>query len=49
MTDAELLSAFRATGDRSWLGDLLERYTLLLLGVCMKYLKDEEAARDMVQ
>ena len=49
MTDAELLSAYKATGDRSWLGDLLERYTLLLLGVCMKYLKDEEAARDMVQ
>ncbi|HEU4860617.1 MAG TPA: sigma-70 family RNA polymerase sigma factor, partial [Chitinophagaceae bacterium] len=25
------------------------RYTLLLLGVCMKYLKDEEQARDSVQ
>ena len=49
MTDSELLSRYRETGDRSYLGDLLERYTLLLLGVCMKYLKDEEAARDMVQ
>ena len=49
MTDGELLAAYRASGDRSWLGVILERYTLLLLGVCMKYLKDEEAARDMVQ
>lgn len=49
MTDSELLAAFRESGDRSLLGVILERYTLLLLGVCMKYLKDEEAARDMVQ
>jgi len=28
---------------------LLQRYTLLLLGVCMKYLKNEEEAKDSVQ
>lgn len=28
---------------------MLDRYTLLLLGVCMKYLKNEEEARDCVQ
>jgi RNA polymerase sigma factor (sigma-70 family) len=28
---------------------LLQRYTLLLFGVCMKYLKDENEARDCVQ
>lgn len=49
MTDQELLEEFRRTGDRSWLGELLERYTLLLFGVCMKYLKDEEQAKDAVQ
>src|SRR5262249_42997993 len=27
----------------------LQRYTLLLLGVCMKYLKNEEEAKDCVQ
>lgn len=32
-----------------WIGVLLERYTLLLLGVCMKYLKNEEEAKDCVQ
>ena len=28
---------------------LLQRYTLLLFGVCMKYLKNEEDAKDSVQ
>jgi len=49
MTDQELLEQFRRTGEQSWLGCLLERYTLLLFGVCMKYLKDEEEAKDAVQ
>jgi len=35
--------------DNSWLGILLQRYTLLLLGVAMKYLKDKSAAQDAVQ
>jgi RNA polymerase sigma-70 factor (ECF subfamily) len=49
MSDQELLEKFRQSGDNSWLGLLLERYTLLLFGVCMKYLKDEEGAKDAVQ
>ncbi|MFZ9388119.1 MAG: RNA polymerase sigma factor [Chitinophagaceae bacterium] len=49
MTDAELLEKFHADGDNSWLGILLQRYTLLLLGVCMKYLRNEEEAKDSVQ
>ena len=48
-TDAELLHSFYLEHDNHWLGLLLERYTLLLLGVCMKYLKDEEDAKDSVQ
>ena len=47
--DQELLERFYADHDNQWLGILLERYTLLLLGVCMKYLKNEELARDSVQ
>ena len=31
------------------MGILLERYSLLLFGVCMKYLKNEEEAKDAVQ
>ena len=49
ITDQELLERFYADRDNQWLGILLERYTLLLLGVCMKYLKNEEQARDSVQ
>ena len=47
--DKTLLARFHAEGDNAWLGILLERYTALLFGVCMKYLKHEEDARDSVQ
>lgn len=49
ISDQELLEKFYADHSNEWLGILLERYTLLLLGVCMKYLKNEEDARDSVQ
>ena len=49
ITDQELLEHFYADPTNEWLGILLQRYTLLLLGVCMKYLKDEEDAKDSVQ
>src|SRR6185312_4468175 len=49
ITDAELLQNFYKDHDNKWLGILLPRYTLLLLGVCMKYLKNEEDAKDCVQ
>lgn len=48
-TDQELLEHFRSDGNSEWLGVLLQRYTLLLLGVCMKYLKNEDDAKDSVQ
>ena len=47
--DNQLLNNFYADKDNQWLGILLQRYTLLLLGVCMKYLKNEEEAKDAVQ
>ena len=49
ITDVELLQHFNTDHDNKWLGILLPRYTLLLLGVCMKYLKNEEDAKDAVQ
>lgn len=48
-TDEELLAAFQQSKDNRLLGILLQRYTLLLLGVCMKYLKNETDAQDCVQ
>jgi len=49
ISDQELLQYYYLTKDQQWIGVLLERYTLLLLGVCMKYLKNEEEAKDAVQ
>ncbi len=49
MTDQELLEKYQSRHENEWLGILLQRYTLLLLGVSMKYLKNEEEAKDAVQ
>jgi RNA polymerase sigma factor (sigma-70 family) len=49
LSDQELLEQFYTDHNNEWLGILLQRYTLLLLGVCMKYLKNEEEAKDSVQ
>ncbi|MDB5209090.1 MAG: sigma-70 family polymerase sigma factor [Flavisolibacter sp.] len=49
ISDNELLELYQADNNQEWIGILLQRYTLLLLGVCMKYLKDETEARDCVQ
>ena len=49
ITDQELLQNYQADHNSQWLGILLQRYTLLLLGVCMKYLKNEDEAKDSVQ
>ncbi len=49
LTDEQLLQEYRSSKNNEWLGILLQRYTLLLLGVAMKYLKDKEQAADAVQ
>ncbi len=47
--DIELYELYLQQKNNKWLGLLLERYTLILLGVCMKYLRNEEDAKDTVQ
>jgi RNA polymerase sigma-70 factor (ECF subfamily) len=49
ITDQELLDHFYADHSNDWLGFLLQRYVVLLFGVCIKYLKDEDEAKDAVQ
>jgi len=49
ISDQELLERYYTDRKNEWLGILLQRYTLLLFGVCMKYLKQEEEAKDCVQ
>lgn len=48
-SDQELLNRFYESRENAWLGELLQKYTLLLYGVCMKYLKNSEEAKDAVQ
>lgn len=47
--DATLLQLYASEHDSRYAGALLSRYTLRLFGVCIKYLKNEEDAKDMVQ
>lgn len=49
LSDEELLSNYYKSSDNYWLGMLLQRYSLLMLGVCMKYLNNEDEAKDAVQ
>ena len=46
--DEQLLIKYRQTGDLQVLARLYERYMHLVYGVCLKYLKDDEAAKDAV-
>lgn len=48
LTDLELIARYKSDGDNSMVGILFERYTHLVFGVCMKYLKDEDEAQDAV-
>ena len=48
LTDEALLHAFKENADQEMLAQLYVRYTDLVYGVCMKYLKDAEAAKDAV-
>ena len=50
ISDEDLLEKYFTNNYESeWLGILLHRYTLLLYGVCLKYLKNEADAKDAVQ
>jgi RNA polymerase sigma factor (sigma-70 family) len=47
-TDEELIGQYRKTEELAIVGELYNRYTSLVYGVCMKYLKDREESRDAV-
>ncbi len=48
LSDLELVNEYKKTSDNTSVGVLFERYTHLVFGVCMKYLKDEEESHDAV-
>jgi RNA polymerase sigma factor (sigma-70 family) len=49
LSEKELLLLYQKDHDKKWLGVVLERYTVVLVGVCMKYLKNQEEVKDVVQ
>jgi len=48
-SDQVILQRYRENGETELLGILLKRYSLMLFGVCMKYLKNSADAKDAVQ
>ncbi len=44
--DSELIQQYKKTGDLSLLGELYSRYSSLVYGVCMNYLKSRDDAKD---
>ena len=47
-SDLELIAQYKVSADQVLLGVLYNRYMTLVYGVCLKYLKDREEARDAV-
>lgn len=47
-SDNELISAYKKTDNNSLVGELYKRYSHLVYGVCLKYLKNEDEAKDAV-
>lgn len=48
LSDKELVEQYRISGDLSVLGELYQRYMDLVYGVCLKYYKETETAKDSV-
>ncbi|MFI5133376.1 MAG: RNA polymerase sigma factor [Chitinophagales bacterium] len=48
LTDKELVDLYKLSGELSVLGELYQRYMELVYGVCLKYFKEPETAKDSV-
>lgn len=46
--DLDLIRLYKESGDLAHLGTLYSRYTALVYGVCLKYLKDRDNSKDAV-
>lgn len=49
ISDEELVSRYSERGEHQAFAALFERYSHLVYGVCLKYLKDTEGAKDAMQ
>ena len=48
LSDESLIRSFAKSRDNKYLSEIFTRYSHLVFGVCMKYLKNEEEAKDAV-
>jgi RNA polymerase sigma factor (sigma-70 family) len=48
LTDKELVALYKQSDDMTVLGELYQRYMELVYGVCLKYFKEPETAKDSV-
>lgn len=48
ITDEEFIKLYKQSGEMEIVGHLFTRYTSLVYGVCLKYLKDRDEAQDAV-
>jgi len=48
VTDNELIASYNETDDTIYIGELYKRYSHLVFGVCLKYLKDPDNSKDAV-
>ncbi len=48
LADKELVALYKQSGDMTVLGELYQRYMELVYGVCLKYFKEPESAKDSV-
>lgn len=48
LSDVELVTRFKESGSLELVSELFGRYTSMVYGVCLKYLKDRDDAKDAV-
>ncbi len=48
LSDSDLIDRYRFSHDNVYIGELFQRYSHMLFGVCLKYVKDEDKAKDVV-
>jgi RNA polymerase sigma-70 factor, ECF subfamily len=48
LSDQKLIEHYKSSQDQKFFAELFSRYTHLIMGVCLKYLKNKEASKDGV-
>ncbi|MEA3318291.1 MAG: sigma-70 family RNA polymerase sigma factor [Bacteroidota bacterium] len=48
LADKELINLYKTNDDSECIGEIYKRYTHLIYGVCLKYLKNREESKDAV-